>query len=817
MYAGGTVIQVAVSNTTYGYDKLYSYRIPSGMTVSPGMRVLIPFGNGNRKRIALVLYVLTSVESGDLKNLKPVSSVIDEQPLMNAEMLELVFWLKETTFCTYFEAFKTVVPSGLQVNLYQKYTLTDKAAADMTLEEQSLYQFLLHSKNKREFDALLDCTGNDTKRQVVESLLNKGFIEEYSEIKRKIRDETIRMVRLTEKYSDTSPGEKLSKKQQQIIDLLEQNTSASVKEICYLCNVTAAVLGNLHKKSMIEYYDYEVTLPSQVESHESISSLTLSEEQQGIFNGITSLLTNGEPKGVLLHGITGSGKTSVFLKLIDFTLGQGRQAVMLIPEIALTPQIIRKFQDLFGKTVAVIHSNLSLSQRLNEFKRIRSGDASIVVGTRSAIFAPFDNIGLIIMDEEGERTYKSENSPRYHARDVARKRCAAHNAVLLMASATPSVESYYFAQSGRYTLFELNKRYADAVLPEVHIIDMGEEAPAGNTRLVSGILSEEICYNLEHKEQTILLLNRRGYHTYINCPKCREPLMCPNCSVALTYHKANHQLLCHYCGFQREMPTKCEKCGSEHLKMTGDGTQKIEDELRMLYPDARILRMDTDTTYSRYAYENNFQAFSNGEYDIMVGTQMIAKGLDFPNVTLVGVLSVDKALFAGDFRSYERTFSLITQVVGRSGRGEKVGRAYLQTYVPQHYVLDLAAKQDYKGFYSEEIAIRKALVFPPFCDICVIQFSALLEAQAQKASMSFLKLMQEQARANRISFPLRVLGPAKCIYSKMNGKYRYRIIIKCKNTVDFRGFMREIYQQSYKHKEFAHVHIFIDINGDIGL
>ena len=818
MQAGGTVIKVAISNTSYGYDKLYSYRVPAELQnqVLLGMRVLVPFGNGNRKRVALILGFDDCTDPLFMKKLKPILSFIDEQPLMNDEMLDMIFWLKETTLCTYFEALKTIIPSGLNVHLFQKYSLTGKIPTDLSPDEQALYNFLLISKNKREFDALLDYTSNEPKKTIVLALLAKNIIEEYSEVKRKIKDETVRMVRLSEGFLEQPTVCKLSKKQQQIVDLLQQNTSASVKEICYLCNVTQVVLGSLQKKSVIEFYEYEVTIPSSAQSREEISDIVLSNAQYSVYHGITNMITTGEPKGVLIHGVTGSGKTSVFVKLIDYTLKLGKKAIMLIPEIALTPQMIRKFQDLFGKTVAVIHSNLSLSQRLNEYKRIQSGDAAIVVGTRSAVFAPLANIGLIIMDEEGERTYKSENSPRYHARDIAKKRCATHGAVLLMASATPSVESYYFAQNGRYELFELTQRYADAPLPEVQIVDMGDEHQ-GNLQLISDVLTEEIYYNLSHNEQTILLLNRRGYNTYISCAKCREPVICPNCSIPLTYHKINNQLICHYCGFQEDMLTKCDHCGSDHLKMTGQGTQKIEDELEKLYPDARILRMDTDTTYSRYAYEKNFQAFASGEYDIMVGTQMIAKGLDFPNVTLVGVLSVDKALFAGDFRSYERTFSLITQVVGRSGRGSKRGRAILQTYAPEHYVLNLAAKQDYKNFYEEEVILRKALTFPPYCDLCVVNFSAVLDNEADKASVVFLKLMKKNIDEKKISFPLRVLGPAKCVYGKLNGKYRYRIIIKCKNNIDFRNFMRTIYISTFKLKEFSNVNVFIDINGDIGL
>lgn len=490
---------------------------------------------------------------------------------------------------------------------------------------------------------------------------------------------------------------------------------------------------------------------------------------------------------------------------------------MLIPEISLTPQMVDKFQSLFGDMVSVMHSNLSLSRRLNEYKRVKSGRAKIVVGTRSAVFAPLENIGLIIMDEEGERTYKSESSPRYNAKDIAKKRCVTHNAVLLMASATPSIESYYYAKTNRYKLFTMKRRYTGDRLPHVEILDLAAEGFYGSSSTFTEKLVEEININLERGEQSILLLNRRGYYTFISCCDCKEPVVCPNCSVPLTYHKVNNKLICHYCGHTQDMINVCPKCGKNHLKLTGIGTQKVEDEIASLFPDARILRMDADTTYSRYAYEKNFKAFEKGEYDIMLGTQMIAKGLDFPNVTLVGVVSIDKALFSGDFRSYERTFSLITQVVGRCGRGEKQGRAFIQTYVPDHYVINLAAEQNYIGFYEQESAMRKALIYPPFCDTCLIEFASEYESAADNASKAFVDMMRQKIADENIKLPLRVLGPAKCTYERINGKYRYRIVMKCRNNKEFRGFVSDLYKNVFKMKEFANVQTFVDINGDISL
>ena len=454
---------------------------------------------------------------------------------------------------------------------------------------------------------------------------------------------------------------------------------------------------------------------------------------------------------------------------------------------------------------------------MDEYKRIRRGEARIVIGTRSAVFAPLSDIGLIILDEEGERSYKSDNAPRYHAADVAKHRCKTHGASVLLASATPSLESYYYAKRGLYELLELPERYGSAVLPQVDIVDMNQERAQGNGSEFSVLLTEQLQRNLAAGEQSLLLLNRRGYHTIISCCDCNTPVECPNCSVPLTYHRPNDCLMCHYCGYCAPPVKECPSCKGTHLKQMGFGTQKLEEALGEIVPGARILRMDADTTFSRMAYEQKFRAFGRGEYDIMVGTQIIGKGLDFPNVTLVGVLSIDKALFAGDFRSYERTFSLITQVVGRGGRGGKQGRAILQSFLPEHYVLNLAAKQDYKAFYQEEIALRKALMFPPVCDICVIGLSSELEKQVQLAADTLLRMMRDKIAAEQISMPLRVLGPVRCTYGKLNGKYRYRIMIKCKNTARLRSFVRELLCSTGSYKEFARVRVFADMNGDIGV
>lgn len=815
------IAKVAVSSAIYSFDCEYSYRIPDEYKVmaKAGVRVLVPFGKGNRKTVGFITRLYEETEFDE--KIKPVIKIIDEESLLTDEMLSIIMWLKENTFCTYFDAFKSVVPSGYTVNVTQRYTLANKSINEDELDDDELdiVKIIKYAKNQREVDRILDYTGKPKLKKLITSLIDKGILEESNVLKRKTGDETVRMVRLSDEYINGEIVTSFTVKQKNVVDFLQEYNCASVKEVCYMTNCTETIIKRLVQKQVLKEFRQEVMRNAigEIDKRVNINEIILNEEQQNAFLGIMDLINADKPAGALLYGVTGSGKTSVFYHLINQVLKMGKTALLLVPEISLTPQMVNKFKAIFGDSIAVLHSSLSLGQRMDEFKRIKKGDAKIVIGTRSAVFAPLSNIGIIIMDEEGENTYKSETSPRYHARDVAIQRCGHNNCVLVMASATPSLESFYYAKIGRYKLFELKERYSKSNLPDVEIIDMQSEAEAGNNGLFSRQLIDSINENLEKKEQTILLLNRRGYNTYISCLECKQPIVCPNCSIPLTYHKKNDKLMCHYCGYTMDNTGRCPECGSDHLHTSGVGTQRVESELARLFPNARLLRMDADTTYSKYSYEENFKDFEQGKYDIMLGTQMIAKGLNFPNVTLVGVLSLDKALFTGDFRSYERTFSLITQVAGRSGRGDKPGAAYIQTFVPDHYVINLAAKQDYDEFYNEEIALRHALTYPPFCDICVIGFSSDLESRAIKASNWFVDVLKEYVREEKVKFPLRALGPAPCTLEMINKKYRYRLILKCKNTRDFRKMISSLLIKFYKNRDFGLVKITADINGDIGL
>lgn len=801
--------KAGVSGTAFAFDIPYTYLIPDELAdkAVPGARVIVPFGRGSRPRIAVILELCED----DTEKCKSISSVIDSEPVIGEEQMKLLLWMHDTVFCTYFEAFRTLIPPGLGVSFTVKYSLGKKPRKEQVSKKAlALYMAAADAEDGDELEKLI---GSD--RVSAAELISGGYISENDITKQKVRDETTAMVRLTEKYSEGSI--ELTSKQKTAAQILEREGCASVKELCYLCGCTNIVVKNMVKAGAAELFEMETLKVPETAEHDDISLITLNECQQNAFDGISSMISERKAAAALLYGVTGSGKTPVFAKLIEHTLKTGRNVIMLIPEISLTPQTLNRFRRLFGDTVAVMHSGLSLSMRSNEYKRVKSGMCRIVVGTRSAVFAPLDNIGLIIVDEEGERTYKSESSPRYNAKDAALQRCLYHNGVLLLASATPSIESYYAALKGRSRLFTMPERYrADPseppAMPCTSIVDM-----TGTGRVFSEELITGINENLERGEQSILLLNRRGYHTFISCCECRTPVSCPNCSIPMTYHKINNRLICHYCGYSEDYVTKCRQCGSDQLRQTGMGTQRLEEEIAEFFPDARILRMDADTTYSRYAYDKRFTAFGNGEYDIMIGTQMIAKGLDFPNVTLVGVLNADKALYSGDFRSYERTFSLITQVVGRSGRGAAKGRAIIQTYVPEHYVINLAAAQDYDSFYEQEIAMRKALIYPPFCDICCVGFSGADDAATAKAARLFSDKISEEIKNVTEKMPVRVLGPSKCVFEKINGRFRYRLIIKCRNNRTFREFIGGIRITTAKLPEMRDISVYIDMNGDIQL
>lgn len=626
----------------------------------------------------------------------------------------------------------------------------------------------------------------------------------------KIRDKSSKMIRLADNYTEPS---KLTPKQQSVYNLLCDVVCAGVNEVCEFCSVGKGVLDNLVKYGICEYYQKEVyrTPFKNISENGELKPINLSENQQKAYDAYLEMLKGDGGTG-LLYGVTGSGKTQVYLKLIDDAVALGKDVIVLVPEISLTPQMLAIFHGRYGKKVAVLHSGLSIGERTDEYKRADRGEAKIVVGTRSAVFAPVHNLGLIVMDEEQEHTYKSERTPRYHAREVANFRCRYNKALFLMTSATPSVESYSAALSGKYKLCEINERYGNSRLPEVITVDMKSEIASGNKSPISETLRKLIQENLDRKKQTILLINRRGYNTFIACNSCGHVITCPNCSISLTYHSYNNRLMCHYCGYTKPLDNICPECGKNSIRYSGYGTQRIEDELSRLFPNASVLRMDADTTTAKFSHQKLFDAFSSGEYDILIGTQMVAKGLDFPNVTLVGVVNADNSLYDESYLANERSFDLITQVVGRSGRRDEPGKAVIQTVNPYNEIIEFASHQDYKSFYNSEIALRRVLTYPPFCDIYFISFICEDENKAALCAKAFFEILVELNKKEFSSEKLIVLGPSPSKISKLKNHYRYGLTVKCRNSKSVRKMLNEILKKVDKIKEYKEVLVTIDLN-----
>ena len=746
-------VGVAVSNATFHFDKLYTYAVMPDQqdAVRLGSMVLVPFGRGSRARMGVVLACDEEPESSKLKFLFDVAPA---SACLTPELLRLVHFLKERTFCTYYEAVKAVIPYGAQ---YKPAVAADGVTP--VLQKQ----LTRHTENSYKLAGTLPAKPKPTAKQLAAVALLGGGERTQTELEEK--------------------------------------------------GISRAVLDNLCAKGVLECSKVNKAIDLYSSIPLKNEPIRLTAEQQAAYEALLPHLEDAAPHAALLYGVTGSGKTLVFLKLIERCLQLGKRALVLVPEISLTPQMILRLKSRFGKRVAVQHSALNHTERLLQWQMIQDGGADIVVGTRSAIFSPLENIGLVIIDEEQEHTYRSESAPRYSAHEVARQRAAENGALLLLASATPSTESYFAAQHGRTQLVRLTQRYGGNPLPHVEIVDMRAELASGNPREISLALEDAIRRNLDAGKQTILLLNRRGYQTIAQCEDCREVLKCQKCSVPMVYHKSAHKLLCHYCGSQMDPPPqKCPTCGGK-LQYRGFGTQKAEEELAKLFPEARILRMDQDSTAAKDAHEKLLAKFARHEYDIMVGTQMVAKGLDFEDVTLVGVLGIDSLLFAQGFRAYETVFSLVTQVVGRSGRAKDPGFAIIQTTDPNNPVLNLAAAQDYDAFFEQEIAYRKLGLYPPFCGLCVVGFAGPKAIEVARAAARFAALLGQQA-AKQPDLPLRVLGPTPGNIEKINDSYRYKLTVKCRNDRRFRDLMRETLGLYEQEKLPSKATVVVDLHSD---
>ena len=803
---------VAVENSVYHFDKAFSYLVPEGLTscVKTGCRVLVPFSRNNKKKQG---FVLSLSQTSEAAGLKEISSVLDERPLLTGELARLAFFMKERCYCTLYDAAKAMLPAGIGYRVTTLYSVAGGIDESLLDEEEArLVDCIKNNGGSMKKEPLFEAMGYASDNPLPDSMARRGLLDKSDDAARKVGDASVKMLRLCE----TPPqAVKTTAKQEEVLNLLRAAGAVSVKELCYYTGLTSAVADALVKKGLAQYFSAEVLrAPRREPASAQKTEISLTKEQQNAYNGLLREYRSGKARVSLLYGVTGSGKTSVFMKLIDEAVKDGKGVIVMVPEIALTPQMISLFSSRYGDDVAVFHSGLSLGQRLDEWKRVRRGLAKIAVGTRSAVFAPFEDIGLIIMDEEQEYTYKSESTPRYHAREIAKRRCVEHGCLLLLSSATPSVESYYFAKNGSYSLHILKNRYGAAKLPEVLMADMNIEQEQGNTTGFSSVLLEGLEENLETGRQSILLLNRRGHNSAVSCRSCKEVVTCPNCSISLTFHSANNRLMCHYCGYSQSIADECPTCHSHSLRYAGMGTQRAEASLAQLLPQARILRLDADATMSKYAHERLLGQFSKGEYDIMIGTQMVAKGLDFPNVTLVGVLNADQMLYGDDFRSYERAFSLLTQVVGRSGRGGYSGRAVIQTFTPESPVIRMAAMQDYGRFFEGEIALRRAMLYPPFAQICMIGFVGGDDNKTYRAAIAFTETLCERAKTRHPDMPLRVLGPTAAMVKKVSNKYRYKLVLKCKNDKSFREMLSGLLVEFGRDRAFADVTAYADMNPD---
>lgn len=801
------IAKVVLEKTTPTFDKAYSYNVPKNLMkkVCPGVRVLVPFGRGNAKRRGIVFYTSDKIEQG----LKDIYKVLDESAVLSDELLKLSWFLRDTCYCTAWDAVSLLIPSGLDVKVKTSYIFNFECSENkLSSLEGSKKEIVLFLKKKSvyvNFDTIFHTLKIEKNKELLDELETEKFVLKNSEYKNKIGDATLKNCSLTEQFLSYSTSLKLTQKQKIVVDFLKEVKTASYKEICYFTGTTQAVIKGLENKGVINSFDVQYyRRPKQllkVSSHNK--KVNFNKEQQQVFNGLYELLKKDEFDKALLFGVTGSGKTAVYLSLCEKCLECSKNAIIMVPEISLTPQLLNIFYNRFGDMVAIFHSGLSMGERFDEWKRVNEKKARIAIGTRSAVFAPMDNIGLIVIDEEQESSYKSDMTPRFNARDAAEFRARYNNALLLLASATPSITTFAKAKSGQFKLFKLDKRYGNSILPDVETVE---------TNIGETVLSQRLCNAvdevLKSGKQAIILLNRRGYNTFVSCTACKMIRTCPNCSISLTYHSANNRLMCHYCGYSEPFSKYCPSCHNESLTFFGTGTQKLEDELFEYFPNAKICRLDSDSVSKKNTYADALNAFSNGEYDILLGTQMVAKGLDFPNVTLVGVISIDSMLFNDDYKSGERAFDLLTQVVGRAGRGKYRGKAIVQTSFPDNEIIALAEKQDYELYFDIEMKFRKAMLYPPFCDIVAVNFSGVEERLVKLCSKSFFYELIKIAEKEKVS--LKLLGPNEPKYEMIAGKHRMRIIIKCISNSKTRNVIRETMNVISEDRRYKNVSLSID-------
>ena len=811
------MVKVAVSAAPYSIDKPYSYLVPESLAAAavPGVRVMVPFGRGNKESEGLIL---ARVQEPKLPGSKAIRQILDSEPVLDKAGIDLALWMRGRYFCTVFEAVKTILPAGLWYGLREIWSLamepeTARSAAVGIPGAWQVLDLLEKQGGKADIRVLRDALGDGVEKPL-KAMKKAEILTCETDAKRKIADKSHRMVELAvnteDAYALTEPKRRSAPARYEVVNFLATAGRTPAAEVSYYTGASARTLKAMEKAGLIAFSEEEELRVPSLDDVEPGPEIVLNEEQQRAFEEILGRVQAAKPSVTLLHGVTGSGKTQVYLRLVQETLALGKTAMVLVPEIVLTPQMMRKFSSYFGSRVAMLHSSLKMTERYDQWKRIRRGEVDVVLGTRSALFAPLKNLGLIIMDEEQEGSYQSENVPRYDAREVAKYLCVREKAALVFGSATPTVETAWAAEQGNYQKALLRRRYNENALPEVLIADLRQEILNGNPGLISTPLRQELEKNLAAGEQSILFLNRRGSSRMLLCGECGYVPQCPRCSTAMTYHSANGRLMCHYCGHSEPAADTCPECGG-WMKHVGAGTQKVEEELRELFPEAGILRMDADTTAG--GHEEILQTFERERVPILLGTQMVAKGLDFENVTLVGVLSADISLYVDNYRAAERTFSLLTQVVGRAGRGGKTGRAVIQTYTPGNDVIRCAARQDYDAFYESEIRMRRLRRYPPFADLFTVTVSGTEEGRVLRAAVSVRETLRQLCRRPELAAgEPEVLGPAPAPVVKVNNRFRYRCTLVGKNDKATREMLAWLQKDFAKDSANRGMNLFVDHN-----
>ena len=811
------MVKVAVSAAPYSIDKPYSYLVPESLAAAavPGVRVMVPFGRGNKESEGLIL---ARVQEPKLPGSKALRQVLDPEPVLDKAGIDLALWMRGRYFCTVFEAVRTILPAGLWYGLREIWSLamepeTARSAAVGIPGAWQVLDLLEKQGGKADIRVLRDALGDGAEKPL-KAMKKAEILTCETDAKRKIADKSHRMVELAvnteDAYALTEPKRRSAPARYEVVNFLATAGRTPAAEVSYYTGASARTLKAMEKAGLIAFSEEEELRVPSLDDVEPGPEIVLNEEQQRAFEEILGRVQAAKPSVTLLHGVTGSGKTQVYLRLVQETLALGKTAMVLVPEIVLTPQMMRKFSSYFGSRVAMLHSSLKMTERYDQWKRIRRGEVDVVLGTRSALFAPLKNLGLIIMDEEQEGSYQSENVPRYDAREVAKYLCVREKAALVFGSATPTVETAWAAEQGSYQRALLRRRYNENALPEVLIADLRQEILNGNPGLISTPLRQELEKNLAAGEQSILFLNRRGSSRMLLCGECGYVPQCPRCSTAMTYHSANGRLMCHYCGHSEPAADTCPECGG-WMKHVGAGTQKVEEELRELFPEAGILRMDADTTAG--GHEEILQTFERERVPILLGTQMVAKGLDFENVTLVGVLSADISLYVDNYRAAERTFSLLTQVVGRAGRGGKTGRAVIQTYTPGNDVIRCAARQDYDAFYESEIRMRRLRRYPPFADLFTVTVSGTEEGRVLRAAVSVRETLRQLCRRPELAAgEPEVLGPAPAPVVKVNNRFRYRCTLVGKNDKATREMLAWLQKDFAKDSANRGMNLFVDHN-----